>query len=155
MEIQYNWKTKMFSNRFEIYQNDMLKGELYKGGWSRKVVGELNTRRIILETRGVFKYDTQIIDAQGEMTIGQVKYKGLKAKPTILYQNKEYKWQYDNFLRSRWSISNENGPLIKYHSNAFKGLIISYIRDEILILTGFYIRNLLKQRSAEIAAASS
>jgi hypothetical protein len=154
MEIQYNWKTKMFSNRFEIYQNDILKGELYKGGWSRKVIGELNTRRIIFETRGLFKYDTQIIDAQGEMTIGQIKYTSWKAKSTILYQNKEYKWQFDNFMRSRWSISNENGPVIKYHSNAFSGIITSYIRDEILILTGFYIRNFLKQRSSEIAAAS-
>lgn len=154
MEIQYNWKTKMFSNRFEIYQNDILKGELYKGGWSRKVIGELNARRIIFETRGLFKYDTQIIDAQGEMTIGQIKYTSWKAKSTILYQNKEYKWQFDNFLRSRWSISNENGPVIKYHSNAFSGIITSYIRDEILILTGFYIRNFLKQRSSEIAAAS-
>jgi hypothetical protein len=154
MEIQYNWKTRLFSNRFEIYQNDILKGELYKGGWSRKVIGELNTRRIIFETRGLFKYDTQIIDAQGEMTIGQIKYTSWKAKSTILYQNKEYKWQFDNFLRSRWSISNENGPVIKYHSNAFSGIITSYIRDEILILTGFYIRNFLKQRSSEIAAAS-
>jgi hypothetical protein len=154
MEIQYNWKTKMFSNRFEIYQNDILKGELYKGGWSRKVIGELNARRIIFETRGLFKYDTQIIDAQGEMTIGQIKYTSWKAKSTILYQNKEYKWQFDNFLRSRWSISNENGPVIKYHSNAFSGIITSYKRDEILILTGFYIRNFLKQRSSEIAAAS-
>jgi len=154
MEIQFNWKTKMFSNRFEIYQNDILKGELYKGGWSRKVVGELNTRRIIFETRGVFKYDTQIIDTQGEMTIGQIKYTSWKAKSTILYQNKEYRWQFDNFLRSRWSISNENGPVIKYHSNAFNGIITSYIRDEILILTGFYIRNFLKQRSSDIAAAS-
>ena len=154
MEIQYNWKTRLFSNRFEIYQNDILKGELYKGVWSRKVIGELNTRRLIFETRGLFKYDTQIIDAQGEMTIGQIKYPSWKAKSTILYQNKEYKWQFDNFLRSRWSISNENGPVIKYHSNAFSGIITSYIRDEILILTGFYIRNFLKQRSSDIAAAS-
>lgn len=154
MEIQYNWKTRLFSNRFEIYQNDILKGELYKGVWSRKVIGELNTRRLIFETRGLFKYDTQIIDAQGEMTIGQIKYTSWKAKSTILYQNKEYKWQFDNFLRSRWSISNENGPVIKYHSNAFSGIITSYIRDEILILTGFYIRNFLKQRSSDIAAAS-
>ncbi|OFY60546.1 MAG: hypothetical protein A2Y71_00545 [Bacteroidetes bacterium RBG_13_42_15] len=154
MEIQYNWKTRLFSNRFEIYQNDILKGELYKGVWSRKVIGELNTRRLIFETRGLFKYDTQIIDAQGEMTIGQIKYTSWKAKSTILFQNKEYKWQFDNFLRSRWSISNENGPVIKYHSNAFSGIITSYIRDEILILTGFYIRNFLKQRSSDIAAAS-
>jgi hypothetical protein len=63
-------------------------------------------------------------------------------------------WHFDSFLRSKWSITNENGPLIKYNSHAFTGTIISYTRDEILILTGFFIRNFLKQRSAGIAAAT-
>jgi len=154
MEIQFNWKTKLFSNRFEIYQNDMIKGELYKDRWSRKLSGELNTRRVLFETKGVFKYETLITDLQGNLSLGNVKYTPWKAKSVILYQNKEYKWQFDNVLRSKWSISNENGVLIKYHSHALTGLIVSYTRDEILILTGFYIRNFLKQRSAEIAATS-
>ncbi len=55
MEIQFNWKTKLFSNRFEIYQNDMVKGELYKERWSRKVSGELNTRRVLFRNKWLFQ----------------------------------------------------------------------------------------------------
>jgi hypothetical protein len=154
MEIQYNWKTKLFSKKFDIYQNDILKGELYKENWSRKVNGELNIRRVMFETKGIFKVETTIIDLQGDITIGNIKFTNWKAKSTISYQNKDYRWQFDNFLRSRWSISDENGAIIRYHSNAFKGIIVSYTRDEILILTGFFIRNFLKQRSAEIAAST-
>jgi hypothetical protein len=154
MEIQYNWKTKLFSKRFDIYQHEILKGELYKENWSRKVNGELNIRRVMFETIGVFKHETTIIDLQGEMIIGNIKFTNWKAKSTISYQNKEYKWQFDNFLRSKWSVSDENGVIIRYHSNAFKGIIVSYTRDEILILSGFFIRNFLKQRSAEIAAST-
>jgi hypothetical protein len=154
MEIQFNWKTKLFSNRFEIYQHEVMKGELYKERWTRKVNGELNTRRVLFETRGIFKYETQIIDMQGNLPLGNIKYSTWKAKSSILYQDKEYSWQFDNFLRSKWSISNENGVMIKFHSRALTGIIISYTRDEILILTGFFIRNFLKQRSAEIAAVS-
>lgn len=154
MEIQFNWKTRLFSNRFEIYQNEIMKGELYKECWSRKVNGELNARRILFETKGVFKYETQIIDVQGNFTLGSVKYTTWKAKSTILYQNKEYHWQFDNILRSKWSISDDNGIVVKFHSHALTGMIVSYTRDEILILTGFFVRNFLKQRSAEIAATS-
>ena len=154
MEIQYNWKTKLFSKRFDIYQHEILKGELYKENWSRKVNGELNIRRVMFETKGIFKVETTIIDLQGDITIGNIKFTNWKAKSTISYQNKDYRWQFDNFLRSRWSISDENGAIIRYHSNAFKGIIVSYTRDEILILTGFFIRNFLKQRSAEIAAST-
>jgi hypothetical protein len=154
MEIQYNWKTKLFSRKFDIYQHEILKGELYKESWSRKVNGELNVRRVMFETKGIFKYETTIIDLQGEMTIGSIKFTNWKARSTILYQNKEYKWQFNNFLRSKWSVNDENGAIIRYHSHAFTGIISSYTRDEILILSGFYIRNFLKQRSAEIAAAT-
>jgi hypothetical protein len=154
MEIQYNWKTKLFSRKFDIYQNEILKGELFKENWSRNVIGELNIRRILFETRGFFKHETTIIDLQGELPTGTIKFLNWKAKSTISYQNREYKFQYDNFLRSKWSISDESGVIIRYHSNAFSGLIVSSTRDEILILTGFFIRNFLKQRSAKMAAAT-
>lgn len=154
MEIQYNWKTKLFSKKFDIYQQEILKGELYKEGWSRKVVGELNIRRIIFETKGIFKHETTIIDLQGDMVLGKIKFTNWKARSTVSYQNKEYKWQFDNFLRTRWSINDENGAIVRYHSKSFSGIIVSYTRDEILILSGFFIRNFLKQRSAEIVAST-
>jgi len=154
MEIQYNWKTKLFSKRFDIYQHEILKGELYKENWSRKVNGELNIRKIMFETKGVFKHETTIIDLQGEMPIGSIKYSNWKARSTIFYQDREYRWQFDNFLRTKWSVCDQNGAIIRYHSNAFTGIILSYTRDEILILSGFFVRNFLKQRSAEVAAAT-
>ena len=154
MEHYYNWKTKLFSKKFEIYQYDILRGEICKENWSRKVNGELNVRRVMFETKGVFKAETVIIDLQGEIETGKVSFSGIRSKATILYQNKEYKWQYDNLLRSKWSVSDDNGAIIRYHSNAFTGIITSYTRDEVLILTGFFIRNFLKQSSAAIAAAS-
>ena len=154
METQYNWKTKLFSKRFEIYRHEILAGELRKEGWSRRVRGELNDKEILFETKGVFKYTTQIINLQDDSIIGQVKYHKWKAKSTIAYDEREYLWQFDNFFRSKWSLGNENGNLIKFHSRGFKGSIVSYTKDDILILTGFFIRNFIKQRSAEIAAAT-
>jgi len=154
METQYSWKTKLFSNRFEIYRHETLTGQLRKEGWSRRVRGELNDRKTLFETKGVFKFTTDIINLQNNSIVGQVKYHKWKAKSTIIYDEREYQWQFDNFFRSKWSISNENGNLIKFHSRGFKGSIISYTKDDILILTGFFIRNFMKQRSAQIAAAS-
>lgn len=154
METQYSWKTKLFSKRFEIYRRETLAGELRKEGWSRRVNGELNGRKIMFETKGFFNCTTQIINLQDNSVAGQVIYHKWKAKSTIVYDDREYQWQFDNFFRSKWSIGNENGNLIKFHSNGFKGSIISYSKDDILILAGFFIRNYIKQRSAKIAAAT-
>jgi hypothetical protein len=154
MEIQLSWKTKLFRKRFEIYQENIIAGKLRKENWSWKVMGELNERKIIFETNGFFIHKTQIINLEDNFKIGQVNYHKWKAKSTIEYNNKEYEWQFDNFFRSKWSVSNENGILIKYQSHGFNGTIISYTKDEIMILTGLFIRNFLKQKSAGIATAS-
>ena len=154
METQYTWKTKLFSNRFEIYSYDKIAGEIKKEGWSRRVSGELNARKIVFETRGFFNYKTQIINTENNAEIGQINYQKWRAKSTIICDDKKYYWQFNNFFRTKWTLSNENGILVKYHSRGFKGFIISYSKDEILILTGFFIRNFMNQRSAEIAAVS-
>jgi len=154
MEIQLTWKTKLFSNRFEVFRYDMKSGELKKEIWSRKVNGELNSRKIIFETKGFFEQQTQIINLQDNAVVGRITFHRWKAKATINYSGSEYRFQFDNFFRSKWSLSNENGLLIRFHSRGFKGTIISYTKDEILILSTFFIRNFLKQKSAEMAAAS-
>jgi len=154
MEIRYDWKTKLFSKKFEIYQNDQLKGELLKEGLSRKVTGELNTKRFQFETLGFFKFETTITDLQRHIVAGKITFFQGKRGTIILYKDREYKWKFDNFICSRWSLSDESRVLIKYHSNAFSGMIESYTTDELLVLSGFYIRNCLRQRSAQIAAIS-
>jgi hypothetical protein len=155
METQYTWKTKMFSRKFEIYRYENHIGELKKREWSGKYAGEMNGKKFVFKIKGFFKKETSIINASDDSVIGTIDFTFWKTKSTVTYQNKEYKWQFDNFVRNKWSLSNENGFLVRYHSQAFKGTIDSYTEDEVLILTGFFIRNYLKQRSAEAAAASS
>jgi hypothetical protein len=154
MEIHYDWKTKLFSKKFEIYQNDQLKGELFKEGLSRIVTGELNTKRFKFETKGFLKFETTITDLQRHIEAGKITFLRGKNDTIIHYKYRQYKWKFENFICSRWSLSDENKVLIKYHSNAFTGMIESYTTNELLILSGFYIRNYLRQRSAQIAAIS-
>ena len=74
MEIRYDWKTKLFSKKFEIYQNEQLKGELFKEGLSRKVTGELNTKRFQFETKGFFRTETTVTDLQRHVEVGKINY---------------------------------------------------------------------------------
>jgi len=152
MEVHYHWKTKFFGRKFEIYQNEILKGELFKEGFSRKVTGELNAKRFQFETKGFFKYEVTITDLQKHIDAGKILITWKKGGTTVLYEGKEYKWKFENFICSRWSLSDERRTLIKYHSSAFSGLIESYTGDELLILSGFFIRNFIRQRHNRGAA---
>jgi hypothetical protein len=154
METKYEWKTTLLSSKFEIYRNGIQSGELNKGNWKRKVTASLNNRKILFDTQGLFRRDTSIIDMGTEAVVGTIKYTSWTSKASIEYNSRTYNWHFDNFFRSKWSIGNEAGSIIKFSSGAFSGTINSYTGDEILILTGFFIRNILRQRSAGIAAAT-
>jgi hypothetical protein len=154
METQYIWKTKMFSRKFEIYRYEDHIGTLKKREWTRRTTGEMNGKKFIFESKGFFKHETKIIDQEDNSVLGTIGYIFWKTKSKVIYRNKEYKWQYDSLFRKKWSLSNENGFLVRYHSQGFKGTIDAYTEDEALILTGFFIRNYLKQRSSEASAAT-
>ena len=154
MEAHFTWKTKLFSRKFDIYSYDNLCGTLKKEGWSRKTYGELNGRIVLFETKGFVKHETIITNQADNSLIGTIKFNFWRSRSQISYNNKEYIWQFDNFWHTMWSVSNENGYLVRYHVNGLNGIIDTYTDDPVLILAGFFIRNYYKQRSSEAAAAS-
>jgi len=154
MEINLEWKTTLFSPVFGIYRDGMAVGEISKGNWTRKVAAELNLKKIVFEVKGVFRSKALIIDTNDDSTVGSIDFSGWKSNAAINYREKLYKWHFDNFFRTRWSILDGETVLVKYHSGALSGTISSMTGDEILILTGFFIRNLIRQRSAGIAAST-
>lgn len=155
MEAHYNWSTKLFRSKYEIFSNDLPVGELKDKNWSRTVFGELNARKISFVTKGFFKKETHILNSIDDFEIGRITYNMWKTKATITYGNRQYSFQYDNFFHTKWSITNENGALIKYQSGSFKGSADAYTSDEILILTGIFIRHLFKKEAASHSAAAT
>jgi hypothetical protein len=155
METQYKWKTKLFRNNFEIFKYDEIAGELKRGGWKRKWTGELNGKKVLFEIKGFFDKDFLISNLDDESLIGKIIFNTWRTKATITIHEKDYFWQYDNFFHSKWSISNDNGNLIKYESHFKNGDINSYTDDSLLILTGLFIRDYLQQRAAASAAAAT
>lgn len=153
MEIKYEWKTTLFSSKFEIYRDNILVGELGKGNWKRKVPASLNNRKIVFGLNGLFWHDAVIIDPDNSVPAGTIKFSGWKSKASVSCHNSQYDWQYDSFFRTKWSLGNPDGVLIRFLSGSLKGTIISNTNDEILILSGFFIRNIFRQRSAGVGAA--
>lgn len=154
METIITWKNKFFSNKIQLYHREDLIGEIVNKAFSRSADGELNGRKLRFDIKGFFRQETRILDARDESVIAEVVIGTWKSKATIRYNNKEYLWQYENFWNSKWSITSANGPAVKYHSHGTWGEVTSYTNDEILILTGLFIKNYFRQRAATAAAAT-
>jgi hypothetical protein len=155
METQFKWKTKLFRTNYEISRYEEIAGELKNIGWKRKSAGELNGKKVLFEIKGFFDKDFLISNPDDNSLIGKIVFNTWRTKATITIHEKDYFWHYDNFFHSKWSISNENGNLVKYESHFKNGDINSYTDDSLLILTGLYIRDYLQQRAAASAAAAT
>jgi len=154
MEAYFTWKTKLFRNLYEIFENEQKIGELKSSGWKRRASGEFKGKKLEFEIKGFFKPEFRIVNPEDNSLAGTFSFSTWRTKATIVSDNRTYQWQNDNFFHTKWSISSENGNLIKYHSHFKYGEITSYTTDELLILTGLYIRDYLQQRAAAAAAAT-
>ena len=154
METIYTWKTKFFSNTWVIQQYDNQVGELVNKAFSRSATGELNGKKLIFDIKGFFRQETKILAAGNGEVLADVIISAWKTKATIKYNNREYTWQHENFWNTRWSISDVNGAVVKYHSFASGGELTSYISDEVIIMAGLFIKNYFKQRAAAAAAST-
>jgi hypothetical protein len=154
METQYTWRTKFLRSAFTISKYGESAGELSSSGWKRKWEGVLNGTRVNFEVKGFFDKDFLILNPDDGTQIGSIVFNTWRTKATITLNGKDYNWDYDNWWHTKWVISNQNGNLIKFASGFKNGDIISYSEDNILLLTGLFIRDYLQQRAATAAAAT-
>jgi hypothetical protein len=154
METSYTWKTRFFSNKFEIFQYENPVGEINNRAFTRSASGTLNGKQFLFDIRGFFHQKTNILNASDESVLAEVKINSWKSKASIKYNGKEYIWEHDNFWNTKWNITNENGAIVKYHSLSSHGEITAYTTDEVLIIAGLFIKNYFRQRAATAAAAT-
>lgn len=154
MEANFTWKTKFFSNNYQIFKTDQQIGELLNKAFSRSSTGTLNGKTLVFDVHGLFRSETKILD-ENEAVVAEVDISTWKSNATIHYKGKDYVWQHENFWHTKWSVGNENGALVKYHTRSAGGEILSYTDDPVLIMAGLFIKNYFRQRAASAAAASS
>jgi hypothetical protein len=154
METHFTWRTKLFSRKFDIYENDRQAGYLEKEWWSRRSGGEINGFKIMFATKGFFKQTTRIINVQDEYELGYVEFNFWKFLATIHLNERDFYFRFNNFFNTSWSVGDINEVLINYHSKCLKGTIDSYSDNSVLIITGLYIRNFFRQRQAAVAAST-
>jgi hypothetical protein len=147
MEIRLTWKKKVLNNIYEIFRDETKIGELINKYWSGTSFGELNSKKFKFTTKGFINQEAQITDPNDESVIGMILFSNWKTKTKIVCKNKEFVWRYDNILNTKWSISDESGVLVNYQSSAFDGDIVATTSDELLILSGLFIRNYIRQHS--------
>ncbi len=152
MKANIYWKKPLFSNTLTLYSKDQPLGYIKEKTFSSSVYGQLNGKQYIFKTRGFFSQKTKIIDGSSNKSIGEISYNSWMSKANILLGNKLVKWKYNNMWHTKWIVQHTEETIIKYASSSTRGTIVTNTDDEVLLLSGLYIKNYYMQWIAVLIA---
>ena len=138
---QLTWEKGFLDNTYSIFNDHKLVGSLIDKSFSQSGIGEYGNKKYTFKTTGLIQQQTQIIDNETHKSIGSINYNLWMNKAELTINQEILYWKYDDWLNTKWSISNSEGVLIKYFGSTRRGRIESSVSDDILILTGLFITN--------------
>jgi len=139
--ISLCWKKNLLSSNYNIYLNEKLVGNLMDRTFSQSGDGEFKDRKYSFRTYGLLTQKTEIFDHETSEIIGNIKYNAWMNKAQLTINHEILYWKYEDWMNTRWSISNAEGVQVKFFGSLTKGNIESTIDDGILVLTGLFITN--------------
>ena len=153
MKIVLHWKKAAFSSTFRILSGDEVIGELTNNAFKQTAEGVIRNKQYRFKTKGLFKQETQIIDAKSDQLIGSISYNSMMNKATIQFKDRIVNWKYDNTWQTRWSLYDNLGIYMKFSGRYTGGTIEYEEEDDLLVLTGMFVTNYYQQAMLVIMVA--
>lgn len=141
MRLFLNWRKGLFDSDYQLFNQYEIKGSLLFNGFSNNARA-IASRNYYYRTEGYTQPHTSIKDEKFIET-ATISYDLWSLKATIkIHQPQETVWIYRHGRLGKWSITSADGKeAILYHSNTGSGVIESDTDDELLLLTGLFIRS--------------
>lgn len=153
MKTLLHWKRGTFSSTYEIFEGENLIGKLKETAFSKSADGLIHDKGYRFTTKGLFKQETQIVEAETDQVLGTITYNSWKSKAYIQFDNQLIQWKYDNGWQTRWSLNNDDGIQMKFAGGMSKGTMECDHLDELLVLTGLFVTNYYRQIGIAVLVA--
>ena len=140
MRVFSNWNKGLFDSNYQIFTEGKISGSLLFDNWKNEAKGMGLTTNISFKTEGFLTPKTNILNDKNEI-IGIITYESWQTKATINMASGDiFGWSFTNSWLSNWSITDFKEKSISYQSKSGTGTIESTASDEIMLLTGIFIR---------------
>ncbi len=139
MERLLTWRKGVFDSNYQLYTNGEIKGSLIFSSLKNNARG-IALKNYYFTTEGFLNPVTKIRD-ENHHEVGTITYNSWKLKATVAFNNLEHaSWAYTNSWLSQWTITNHRDKQIIFHSSTGAGTAQSNNDDELLLLSGLFIR---------------
>ncbi|MEJ5996278.1 hypothetical protein WG904_17755 [Pedobacter sp. Du54] len=139
MKRLLTWRKGLFDSNYQLYTNGEIKGSLIFSSLKNNARG-IALKNYYFTTEGFLNPITKIRD-ENHNQIGTITYNGWKLKATVTFNDLDVaSWSYTNSWLSQWAITNHRDKFIQYHSTTASGTASSDNEDELLLLSGLFVR---------------
>lgn len=140
MEQMLNWRKGLFDSHYQVFDHATPKFSINFNSLKNSAFATTQKEIYLLRSQGYSNPETQILNNKNEI-IATIRYDWLSFKAKIIFPSGEaFDWAFQNSWLSRWSLNNHTDKQIIYNSSSGSGLIHSNVDDDLLILTGLFIR---------------
>lgn len=135
---QLVWRKGVFDSNYQLYDNGDIKGSLIFSSSKNNARG-IASKNYYFTSEGYLNPLTKIRD-EHHQEIGIIHYELWKLKASVVFSDQSHAfWSYTNGRLSQWSITHHTRQ-IHYYSSTGAGTIKYDEENEILMLTGIFIR---------------
>lgn len=140
MEQALSWRKDVFDSNYQVFMNQSLRFSINFISLKNCAIATTQEGIYLLKSEGYLTPNTKIINNKNEV-LAVISYDLLSFKAKIFYSSGEkFEWSFQNSWLKRWSINNHFDKQILYHSTSGNGLIQANVADDILIMTGLFIK---------------
>ncbi|MGY3054074.1 hypothetical protein ACVWYG_002277 [Pedobacter sp. UYEF25] len=140
MNYDFNWNKDAFDSKYQVVSQGMLKYALNFESWHNSAIATTQTGIYLFKTQGFSKAESLLVDNRNQV-LAVISFNLISLNATVKFTNgDEYKFLYRRNWISEWSLNNGTDKQVFYKARTGSGLIKSNSDDELLIMTGLYIR---------------
>ncbi|WP_270090665.1 hypothetical protein [Sphingobacterium sp. SYP-B4668] len=136
----YHWRSDFGTSDSYLYKGTQKLGTLHNSTFEEKAIASLGNSKYTFQTKGTFRQHTQILNPVGQL-VGDIVLTAWGNTATVTLNGHCYQWKSSNWLGTKWELADNTGSKYEMSSDLFGGVIFGNIEDELLLMTGLFLRN--------------
>ncbi|KQC02173.1 hypothetical protein [Pedobacter sp. Hv1] len=140
MERHLNWTKGLLDSSYQLFEGGEIRHTLFFDIWNNQARAISQQSTYLFKGNGFLNSTTQVFDNQNNL-IGMIQYHTWQNKAIFtLTSGEAYHWTFTNSWYSKWMITDSKTKQINYDADLSSGAIMANTDDEIMLLTGLYIK---------------
>ena len=140
MEHNLTWTKGTFDSNYQLFNNGQFSSSLLFNSWKNEAQAFGTEQSYHFITEGFSNPSTKIYNNSNEL-IGVISYQFWQTKATISLKSAEqFAFNFSSNWYNSWTITNFKDKQVVYNASSTSGFVRSNTDDELMILTGLFIK---------------